>query len=140
MIVAIDSNVIVGLWNSDDPLNSKARNALDAVFAEGGLVICGAVFGELLACPGRTEKFVSRFLRDTEISVDWTANEHVWKAAGQAFSSYANRRRKQRSGGPRRILTDFFIGAHALENGYGLLTLDDRIYRTAFPKLRIVRA
>ena len=39
---------------------------------------------------------------------------------------------------PRRILADFLIGAHALRNGFPLLTLDDRIYRAAFPGLIVV--
>ena len=39
--------------------------------------------------------------------------------------------------GVRRILADFVIGAHALANGCRLLTLDDRLYRSAFPTLAI---
>lgn len=39
---------------------------------------------------------------------------------------------------PRRILADFLIGAHALHSGYRLLTLDDRFYRTAFPRLSLL--
>ncbi|MEO7659671.1 MAG: hypothetical protein ABIV48_08650, partial [Pyrinomonadaceae bacterium] len=72
MIVAIDSNVIVGLWNSNDALNFKARKALEAAYATGGLVICGAVFGELLGCPGRTQGFINGFLDAADITVDWT--------------------------------------------------------------------
>ncbi len=140
MITAIDSNVIIGLWNADDTLNPLARKALEGAFAGGSLVICGAVFGELIACPGRTEQFINRFLEDTEITVDWTSNEVVWRTAGTAFQKYANQRRKLGSGHPRRILTDFYIGAHALVNGYALLTLDDRIFRPAFPKLNVINA
>lgn len=140
MITSIDTNVIVGLWNDDDALNPVALRALDTAFSSGGLVICGAVYAELLAFPKRTEDFVDTFLADTEIAVDWSANESVWRVAGAAFQSYAHRRRKQNVGGPRRILTDFFIGAHALENEYRLLTLDERIYEASFPRLDIVKA
>lgn len=139
MTIAIDSNVIVGLWNPNDALNFMARKSLDVAFATGSLVICGAVFGELLACPCRTEEFVNGFLDDADISVDWTTNETIWKTAGRAFTEYANHRRKQSSKGLRRILTDFLIGAHAVENGYNFLTLDEGIYRAAFPKLPIFR-
>lgn len=137
MRTGIDSNVIVAFWNPDDALNSLAREALDTVYASGGLVICGAVFGELLACPGRTEEFVNKFLEESEIIVDWLSTEAIWRTAGSAFQKYAARRRRAQAGDPRRILTDFYIGAHALENGYSLLTLDDRMYRASFPKLRI---
>ncbi|HWQ69804.1 MAG TPA: hypothetical protein VN494_07610 [Patescibacteria group bacterium] len=48
------------------------------------------------------------------------------------------RRRTHRDPGPRRILADFIIGAHALHNGFRLLTLDDRLYRATFPRLTIL--
>lgn len=139
MITSLDSNVMVGLWNPDDALNHWSRNALDAAFVNGGLVVCGAVYGELIAGPHRSEKFVNEFLHGANIKVDWSSNEAIWRNAGLAFQKYAARRRRQSSGEARRILTDFYIGAHAYENGYSLLTLDDGIYRAAFPKLRVIR-
>ena len=139
MITAIDTNVLVALWDRDDTLNSAAQAALDAAFNRGKLVISGAVFAELLAFPRRTEAFLDQFLADTGIAVDWGTNESIWRVTGKAFQKYANRRQKQKAGRPRRILADFLIGAHALENGCSLLTLDDGIYRAAFPKLQIVK-
>ena len=139
MTTAIDTNVIVGLWDSNDALHLAALDLLEAVSSRGGVVICGAVFGELLACQGRTEEFVNGFLDDTDISVDWSTSKSVWRTAGFAFREYAKRHRKKGPERPRRILADFLIGAHAFENGYSLLTLDDRIYRAAFPKLQIFR-
>lgn len=139
MTTAIDTNVLVALWDKDDSLNSAAQAALDAAFAQGKLIISGAVFAELLAFPRRSETFVDEFLKDTGITVDWTTDESVWRMAGRAFQNYARRRRRQKTSGPRRILADFVIGAHALQRGHGLLTLDHGIYRAAFPQLRIVR-
>lgn len=55
----------------------------------------------------------------------------VWTAAGEALQRYAERRRKQRDSGTRRILADFLIGAHAKARGYRLLTVDERSYRPA---------
>ena len=72
-------------------------------------------------------------------SMDWKLDEAVWRAAGLAFQAYAARRKRHGVSGPRRILADFVIGAHAVEKGHRLLTLDDRFYRTAFPRLVIVR-
>ena len=138
MITSVDTNVLVALWDIDEALNSQALSALDAAHSSGGLVISGAVYAELLAFPHRTEVFLDNFLSDTGIAVDWASNESIWRVAGQAFQKYSSRRRKQTADGPRRILADFFIGAHALENGYSLLTLDARIYRAAFPKLHFV--
>jgi predicted nucleic acid-binding protein len=138
MITAIDTNILVALWNEDDTLNTLARSALDDALGRGSLVISAPVFAELLAAPARNEAFLDSFCRDTGISVDWELEETVWRAAGRAFQLYVARRRKQRDSGPRRILADFLIGAHALQNGFRLLTLDDRLYRATFPRLTIV--
>ena len=138
MTTAIDTNVLIALWNEDDSLNTLARSHLDAGLGRGSLVIAAPVFAELLAAPARTETFLDSFCRDTGIAVDWNLNEAVWRVAGRAFQHYVVRRKKERDRGPRRILADFLIGAHAMHNGFRLLTLDDRLYRAAFPRLAIV--
>jgi predicted nucleic acid-binding protein len=61
MTTAIDTNVIVALWDADDTLHRAARAVLDKAFNEGRLVISGAVYAELAAAPGRTERFVDGF-------------------------------------------------------------------------------
>ena len=137
MTTAIDTNVVVALWGRDPSISSAAQKALETAFHRGGLVIAAPVLAELLAAPGRTEAFVDAFLQDTSIAVEWGLDEVVWRAAGRAFQRYVERRRKQRDSGPRRILADFMIGAHAESRGYRLLTLDERVYRAAFPKLVI---
>ncbi len=137
MTTAVDTNVVIALWDKDPALSLAAETALEKAFARGNLVVSAPVFAELIAAPGRTESFVSSFLEETGIAIDWDLGEAVWRSAGRAFQSYAERRRKQRDSGARRILADFLIGAHALIRGYRLLTLDERLYRTAFPGLTI---
>jgi predicted nucleic acid-binding protein len=138
MITAIDSNVLVALWNEDDELNMSAQRALDEARSSSGIVVNGAVYAELLAEPGRDEEFLDRFFEGAAIRVEWELSEKIWKEAGRAYGGYAARRRRQREGGPRRILADFLIGAHALIKGYKLLTLDARTYQAAFPRLAII--
>jgi predicted nucleic acid-binding protein len=94
----------------------------------------------LLAGPGRTEEFVDQFCEDAQIEVEWNVSEKVWRAAGTAFHGYMARRREQGPKQGRRILADFVIGAHALVNGYKLLTLDAKVYRVSFPNLEIITA
>ncbi len=137
MTTAIDTNILVALWNEDDSLNTLARSALDAALGRGSLVIAAPVFAELLAAPSRDEAFLDSFCRETGISVDWNLDEVIWRTAGRAFQLYVARRRKQRGSGQRRILADFLIGAHAIQNGFRLLTMDHRLYRAAFPRLLI---
>jgi predicted nucleic acid-binding protein len=137
MTTAIDTNVIVALWANDPALSLAAEAALEAAFRRGSLVVAAPVFAELMAAPGRTEGFVSSLLEENGIVIDWDLNEPIWRAAGRAFQVYAERRRQQRDHGTRRILADFLIGAHAHTRGYRLLSLDERLYRTAFPTLKI---
>jgi predicted nucleic acid-binding protein len=139
MTTALDTNVIVALWDKDASLSSAAQSALEERLGQGSLVVAAPIFAELAACPGRDEAFLNSFFNETGIAIDWTLNESTWRASGRAFRAYAQRRRKQRGPGPRRILADFIIGAHASVNGYPLLTLDDRFYRSAFPGLEVLR-
>jgi len=137
MTTAIDSNILVALWDADDTLHRSARQLLEEASETGQLVINGLVYAELLAAPGRSEEFLDRFCEETGIRIEWELKEQVCREAGNAYQKYAERRRKQGTNGPRRILADFLIGAHALVSGYRLLTLDGRMYRASFPKLRV---
>jgi predicted nucleic acid-binding protein len=138
MTSAIDTNVVIALWDANPSLSLAAEAALEAAFHRGPLVAAAPVFAELLAAPGRTETFVNRFFEETGIAIDWDLGEPVWRSAGRAFQTHADRRRRHRSSEPRRILADFLIGAHAETRGHRLLTLDERLYRAAFPKLAII--
>jgi predicted nucleic acid-binding protein len=137
MTTAIDTNIIVALWHDEPSVSTSVEAALDAAFRRGGLVIAAPVFAELIAAPGRTEDFVNMFLNENGIAIDWTLDKAIWRAAGRAFQAHAERRRSQGETGPRRLLADFLIGAHAQMHVYRLLTLDERHYRAAFPELRL---
>lgn len=139
MKTAVDTSVFVALWDQEHVLNSAARTALDAAFRRGTLTISAVVFAELVAAPGRREAFLDSFLDETGIFVDWSLEEGIWRVAGRAFQGYAARRRRQGHSGPRRILADFLVAAHALRRGCSLLTLDDRLYHAAFPQLSVVQ-
>src|SRR5215469_10989152 len=137
MTTAIDTNVVIALWDKDATLSLAAQNALDAAFSRGTLVAAAPVFAELIAAPGHSEKFVGFFFDETGIGIDWDLSEHIWRSAGRAFQAYAERRRKQGDRGTCRVLADFVIGAHAFTNGFRFLTLDERLHRAAFPSLAI---
>lgn len=138
MITALDTNVLIALWDTEPDLSLAAQTALDSAASQGRLALAGPVYAELLAMPGRHESTLDGFLSDTSIIVDWVLGEAVWRLAGRAFQEYMSRRSVRRPELPRRILADFLIGAHAVVNGYRLLTLDKRLYRASFPKLEMV--
>jgi predicted nucleic acid-binding protein len=137
MTTAIDTNVLIALWDTDVQLNTVMLKALDSAQARGALVITGVIYAELLALPGRTEEMLDEFFGTTGIRVEWESSQQVWRAAGRAFQSYVGRRSTKKTDLPRRILADFLIGAHAAVHRYRLLTLDQRLYKAAFPNLEI---
>jgi hypothetical protein len=131
---AIDTNVLSALWSGEN-LASVVSEALYEAAADGGLVICGVVYAELLAHPKAKLDFVDEFLLSTGISIDFDLGEPVWREASRRFAKYAARRRAARGGGARRLLADFIVGAHALIRSDRLLTLDRSCYARDFPDL-----
>jgi predicted nucleic acid-binding protein len=106
MTTAIDTNVIVALWDAEDTLHRPARAALDKAFSEGTLVISGAVYAELLAAPGRTEAFVDRFCEETGIEVEWELERRCGERREQPFRaipSGGENKEARRHGGFWRI-------------------------------------
>lgn len=110
---------------------------LEAAELEGGLVICGAVYAELLAYPNATRNAVNGFLGDNAIMAEFEMTEEIWSAAGDAYATYAARRRSSGGGEPKRLLVDFVVGAHSLIRADRLLTLDRSRYTQAFPAIRL---
>ncbi len=137
MRTAIDTNVLSSLW-SKEPSASDIARKLGNAKAEGGLVVSAPVYAELLAYPKATESFVNDFLADTGIAIDFTFQQPVWVEAGRRFARYAKRRRRSAHQGPKRLLADFIIGAHALEHADRFMTLDPKRYTRDFPELKLI--
>ncbi len=138
MTTAIDTNVIIALWQTDGAFNTLAESMLERTADRSRLVIAAPVFAELMAAPERDMNRLEDFFRETGIRIDWVLDERVWRMAGAAFQAYTMRRRRSGEPAPRRILADFLIGAHAVRFGYRLLTFDRKLYPTAFPELLLV--
>jgi len=134
---AVDSNVISAIW-SWEPSAERATIQLGEAKADGALLVSPFVFAELLAYPGATEAYVRRFLESTGVAIDFDLDERVWTETGLRYARYAARRRKSTGEGPRRIIADFLIGAHALVQADRLLTLDPKVYRQDFPEVSLM--
>ena len=137
MRTAIDTNVFSAIW-SREPSAERAMVQLGEAKMEGSLIISPFVLVELLAYPRATESFVHGFLDATGVVIDYKLEERLWTDAGQRFSRYAMRRRQATGEGPKRLLADFLIGAHALVQAERLLTLDPKRYSQDFPELRLL--
>lgn len=135
--VSLDSNLIVSVLNQELDFCDRAQSAINSYRKTGRLVVSGPVYAELLGLPSRTQLIIDEFLSAGGIEVDWRFDEAVWRAAGAGYQRYVRRRLAQTGELPRRILTDFLIGAQAVVRGYTLLTMDARHYKESFPGIRI---
>lgn len=130
MITAIDTNVLIDLF-VDDQFGPAARDAVSRSLDTGRLVICDAVWAEIVAYFG-DPKAADDSLR--ELGAEFSAlNMLSASAAGEAWRAY------RRAGGPRsRVVADFIIGAHGTHQADRLLTRDRGVFRRYFPKLTVV--
>jgi predicted nucleic acid-binding protein len=137
MKTAIDTNVISAIWSAE-PSAEKLVAMLERSSHMGGLTVSAPAYSELLAYPGATPEFLDGFLASSRAVVDFRLDEAIWREAGLRFGKYAERRRSSPAGGPRRLLADFIIGAHALLHADRLLTLDVDLYARDFPDLKLI--
>jgi predicted nucleic acid-binding protein len=112
-------------------LLGESRNA-------GGIVICGAVYAELLAHPKASAKFVDDFLANTEVQIEFDLDEAIWRDIARGFANYAKRRRRHDGSSVKRLLADFIVGGHAYHRADRLITLDASRYKLDYPKLAIL--
>jgi len=74
-------------------------------------------------------------LEDALSGLDFEVKELPREAlflAGRAFMQY-----RRRGGNKSNVLPDFFIGAHAAVEGYGLITRDKARFSTYFPTITL---
>ena len=136
MKTAVDTNVFSALWSSE-PGASEMIARLGQARSQGGVVVCGAVYAELLAHPKASAVFVDDFLLQTGVAVEFDLDEKIWRDVARAYAAYAQRRRRSGSTQAKRLLVDFLIGAHATHRADRLLTLDASRYAKDFPRLTL---
>ena len=139
MTVALDTNVLQALLEE----NHIAKVTVSAEFRrllllEENFIVCGVVYAECHGIPNFERSRFREFLADLGATLDVDLPIAVWELAGEAQVAYHKRRRREKLLEPKRVLPDFIIGAHALENGAALLTLDPSGYKVAFPALELL--
>ncbi len=137
-MIALDTNAVIDLEEGAPDVAEAVIQAIESA-GRGRLAICSVVYAELLASAKADAAELLSALRSAQIAVDFDLSAEVWSGAGLAFGVHARRRGQAGASGPRRILADFIIGAHAYSIG-SLVTSDAAFYRRAFPDLRVIDA
>jgi predicted nucleic acid-binding protein len=127
----IDTNVLFDLLTNDPIWADWSLRQIENQALRDRLVINPVVYAELSTSFDRYEE-VDAFLRGAGIEVDEMPRPALF-LAGKAFQTY-----RARGGTKTGVLSDFFIGAHAVAEGISLLTRDVRRYRSYFPRIKLI--
>jgi predicted nucleic acid-binding protein len=131
MITAVDSCVLIDVFGNDPEHGQSSAESVRHCLREGSLTACDVVWAEVRGVFGDDAAFESAM---NTLAVRFSpVNEKTASQAGIAWKAY------RKAGGARtRIMSDFIIGAHAVEQADRLLTRDSGYYRTHFKGLKLV--
>jgi len=127
----VDSSVLLDVVTDGQAWADWSQDQLERAALNGPLVINDVIYAEVSARYAAIEA-VDSMLDELNIDVAPTPRAALF-LAGKAYLQY------RASGGLRTgVLSDFFIGAHAVVEQVPLLTRDARRYQTYFPTVKLI--
>lgn len=131
MITAIDTNVLLDVFGADAKFGEASARALRRCLGEGAIVACEVVWVEAAAAFSSAAPFEEAM---KTLGVGFSSvNERTVVAAARAWRGY-----RARGGKRERVVADFLIGAHAMEQCDRLLSRDRGFYRESFKGLKLL--
>jgi predicted nucleic acid-binding protein len=130
-LTLVDTNILLDLATDDSDWFDWSVSALERAASVGPIYINAIIFGELAARYGTIDE-VNDFVATAGVEFADLSRETAFLAA-KAFALY-----RERGGIRTGVLSDFFIGAHALTLDIPILTRDVTRYRTYFPDVRLI--
>lgn len=130
-MILVDTNVLLDLATRDSQWAAWSLGAIQAAAVDGPLYINAIIYAEL-SVRYSSVKEVDDFIEIAGVQLLDIPRVAAFVAA-KAFGRYRT------SGGAKTgVLSDFFIGAHAVSLDIPVLTRDVRRYQTYFPDLRLI--
>lgn len=127
----VDSNVLLDVFTDGEAWADWSQGQLEQAASVGPLIINDVIYAEISTRYASVED-LDGILQGLDIDVVPLPRSALF-LAGKAYLRYRG------AGGSRtRVLTDFFIGAHAAVLQRPLLTRDVRRYRTHFPTVELI--
>lgn len=149
MITAVDTNILLDILLADKKHFADSKGVIDTHNEQGQLIISEVVYAEL-ACQFASEIELKEFLSDTSIKLV-LSGEKALSIAGERWKGYSQRKKKELQCSEcgrfatvhcekcnsiisfrQSMVSDFMIGAHALNHADLLLSRDRGFYKTYF--------
>jgi len=131
-LILVDSNIVIDIATNDPHRASWSLAHLERAVGSDVVAINDVIYAELAAGYGHT----GALDRDLELLRIFQC-ERLPKPA-LFLAGHAFRRYRQRRGMKTGVLSDFFIGAHAVVTQSALLTRDPTRVRTYFPTVQLI--
>jgi predicted nucleic acid-binding protein len=129
-VIFVDSCVLIDVFENDPVWRLWSAQTLGQ-HIDKGLFVNAVVIAEI--APSFNDlTSLQAMLGRTRISISSISAQVAWLAA-LAHTHY-----RLNKGVQKKVLPDFFIGAHAEAHGWAIITRDRARFQTYFPKVRLI--